>query len=508
MFLVVLGRAQGQLPGQNVQTQTPVANQLQLSGRGSQTGSVTASQAAIPGVTSSVNTLNSTVQTQGPFAGSASSVSRPFSGKLSFKDALDRGVAFNLGEVGLNQAIRQGRGQARVVRAALLPNLNAALSETVQQINLRALGVRFNSPIPAFAIPSVVGPFNYFDLRARLTQTVANLTQSNNYRAAKELLVSNEQSAQDAKDLVVLAVGGAYLQVIAAQARIDSQNAQIQTAEASFRQATEQRGAGVLSLIDLNRTEAEVLTERQRLVSLQNDVSKRKINLARLVGLPATDAYEITDDIPYAAVPMPEEEAAIKEAYATRADLKAAEAQIRAARYSRTAARAERLPSLSLSADYGVIGTNPAQAHGTFAVVGTLNVPIWQGGRADGDIEQAEAALAQRQAELEDTRGRVEADIRSAFLDLRTAAQQVEVARRNVEISRQNLELTRQRLEEKVTENVEVIQAQQASATAQLDYIDSVFAHNVAKLSLARAFGNAADQLPQLLRIVPINNRE
>src|SRR3954451_7709612 len=182
MFALLVGRADGQLAGQNVQTQTPVANQLPVSGRTVQNGSVKASQAAIPGVTSSVNTLNSTVQTQGPFAGSASSVARPFSGKLSFKDALDRGLAFNLGEVGLNQAIRQGRGQARVVRAALLPNLNAALSETVQQINLRALGVRFNSPIPAFAIPSVVGPFNYFDLRARLTQTVANLTQLNNYR--------------------------------------------------------------------------------------------------------------------------------------------------------------------------------------------------------------------------------------------------------------------------------------------------------------------------------------
>ena len=504
MFVLFLSRADAQLPGQNVQTQTPVANQLPLSGRSSQNGSVTASQAAIPGVTSSVNTLNSTVQPQGPFAGSASTVSRPFSGKLSFRDALDRGLAFNLGEVGLSQAIRQGRGQARVARSALLPNLNAALSETVQQTNLRALGIRFNSPIPGVAIPAVVGPFNYFDLRAKLTQTVANITQLNNYRAAKELLVSNEQSAQDAKDLVVLAVGGAYLQVIAAEARINSQHAQIQTAEASFRQATEQRGAGVLSLTDLNRTEAQLLTERQRLVSLENDLSKRKINLARLVGLPATDAYEITDDIPYSTIPQIDEDKALKEAYESRSDLKAAEAQTRAARYSRTAARAERLPSLSLSADYGTIGTNPAQAHGTFAVVGTLNLPIWQGGRAEGDIEQAEAALVQRHAELEDTRGRVEADVRSAFLDLRAAAQQVEVARRNIEISRQNLELTQQRLEAKVTENVEVIQAQQASATAQLDYIDSVFAHNVAKLSLARALGNAADQLPRLLKIAPI----
>lgn len=502
-LVLLTGRASAQLPGQNVQTQTPVANQLPTSGRAGQNGSVTASQATIPGVTSSVNTLNTTVQAQGPFAGSANSLSRPFSGKLSFKEALDRGLAFNLGEVGLNRAVWQGRGQAKVVRAALLPNLNAALSETIQQTNLRALGVRFNSPIPGISIPSVVGPFNYFDLRARLTQTVANLTQLNNYRAAKELVGSNEQAAQDSKDLVVLAVGGAYLQVIAAQARINSQRAQLQTASASFHQASEQRAAGVLSLTDLNRTEAELLTERQRLLSLQNDLSKRKINLARLVGLPPTDGYEITDDIPYSALPAMEEETAVKKAYASRPDLKAAEAQLRAARYSRAAARAERLPSLSLSADYGAIGTNPSQAHGTFAVVGTLSVPIWQGGRAEGDLEQADAAVAQRQSELDDTRGRIEADVRSAFLDLRVAAEQVEVAKRNLEIARQNLDLTQQRLEAKITEKLEVIQAQQAAASAQLDYIDSVFAHNVAKLSLARALGNAADQVPQLLKVAP-----
>ncbi len=504
LLTLAIGHAGAQLPGQNVQTQTPVANQLPVSGRTGQTGSVTATQAAIPGVTSSVNTLNSNVQTQGPFSGSASSMARPFSGKLSFGEALDRGLAFNLGEVGLNQAIRQGRGQARVVRAALLPNLNAALTETVQQTNLRALGVRFNSPIPGLAIPSIAGPFNYFDLRARLTQTVANLTQLNNYRAAKALLTSNEQAGQDAKDLVVLAVGGAYLQVIAAEARIKSQRAQIGTAEASFRQATEQRAAGVLSLTDLNRTEAELLTERQRLVSLQNDFSKRKMNLARLVGLPPTDSYAVADDIPYSSVPSLQEDAALKEAYTNRADLKSAESQIRAARYSRTAARAERLPSLSLSADYGAIGTNPSQAHGTFAVVGTLNVPIWQGGRAEGDIEQAEAAVTQRQAELEDTRARVEADVRSAFLDIRAAAEQVDVARRNLEISKQNLDLTNQRLEAKVSETLEVIQAQQAVAAAQLDYIDSVFAHNVAKLSLARALGDTVNQVPRLLKVAPV----
>jgi outer membrane protein TolC len=491
--------AWAQLPGQNTGTQTPTANQLPLSGRSGQSGSVNAVQSPVPGTTTSVNTLNTSVQTQGPFSGSASGAARPFSGKLSFKEAIERGLRFNLGQVGLEQGVRQARGLSRVARSALLPNLNSSLSETVEQTNLRALGVRFNSPIPGFNIPAIVGPFNYFDLRARLAQTVADVTELDNYRSAKESVRANEQSARDARDLVVLGVGGAYLQVLAAQARVRTERAQVETAQALFDQASQQRAAGVLALTDLNRAEVQLLTERQRLVSLENDLAKQKINLARLTGLPATDAFEVTDDVPYTPAPAVNEPAALQDAYARRADLRAAEAEVRAARLTHAAARAERLPSLSLSADYGAIGTNPNQAHGTFSVVGTLSVPIWQGGRTEGDIEQADAALAQRNAELEDTRSRVEADVRNAFLDLRAASAQVEVAARNIVVSKQNLDLTRQRFTAGVTDNVEVVQAQESVASAELDYIDSVFAHNVAKLSLARAVGGAEENLGKYL---------
>jgi outer membrane protein TolC len=500
-FLLVAGQADAQLPGQNVATQTPTASQLPLSGRSAQGGSVNAVQTPIPGTTTSVNTLNTTVQTQGAYSGSVSGAARPFSGKLSFREAIERGLAFNLGQVGLEQGVRQARGRMKVARSLLLPNVNSSLIETVQQTNLRALGIRISSPIPGFQIPSVVGPFNYFDLRARLTQTLANVTQMDNYRSAKELVRADEQSMRDARDLVVLGVGGAYLQVAAAEARVRTERSQVETAKALFDQASQKRAAGVLALTDLNRSEVQLLTERQRLVSLENDLAKQKINLARLTGLPPTDAYQIVDEVPFSAAPAVDEDAALKEAYERRADVKAAEAQVRAARLIRAAARAERLPSLSLSADYGAIGTNPNQAHGTFAVVGTLNMPIWQGGRAGGDVEQADAALAQRRAELEDTRSRVESEVRNALLDLRAAAQQVDVARRNIEVSKQNLDLTRQRFTAGVSDNVEVVQAQQSVSSAELDYIDSVFAHNVAKLSLARAVGGAAENWARFLNL-------
>ena len=499
LFLILAPCAFGQTRGGQQSSQ---ANQLPLSGRSGQTGSVTATESAVPGTTTSVNTINPALQVQGPYSGSVPSTARiPFSGKLSLQEAVARAVEYNLGAIGLTQAVRQSRGQTRVARSSLLPNLNANVSETVEQINLRAQGFRVSVPIAGFSFPTIVGPFNFFDVRASLSQTVFDLTTWNNYRSAREVQNANEQSAEDARDLVVFAVSGAYVQVIASKAKVDSARAQLETASTLLRQTSEQRKVGLVAQVDVNRAQVQALTQQQRLLSLQNDLAKQKINLARLTGLPPTDLYDISENIPYSEAPPITLESAIKQAFERRSDLKAAEAQVRAAERTRFAARAERLPSFSVSADYGVIGTNPSQSHGTFTVAGTIRIPIWQGGRTEGNIEQAEAALIQRRAELEDIRGRIESEVRNAYLDLQAATSQVELALKNIQVSDQNFDLTRQRFQAGVSDNLEVVQSQESIATARLDYINGVFAHNLAKLSLARAIGRVAENLPQFLKM-------
>jgi outer membrane protein TolC len=236
-------------------------------------------------------------------------------------------------------------------------------------------------------------------------------------------------------------------------------------------------------------------------MSLQNDVAKQKINLARLVGLPPAENYEVTDDIQFSPAPDLTLEQALKQAFEARADLQSAEAQVRAAERVRSAVRWEHAPSLAFSADYGAIGINPGQSHGTFTVVGTLRIPIWQGGRTEGEAEEADAALGQRRAEQADVRSRIEADVRNAFLDMETAAHQLEVARNNQKVARETLELTRQRFEAGITDSVEVTQAQESVVSADLDYITSLFAHNLAKVSLARATGKAEERLSQFLKL-------
>jgi len=481
-------------------TQHSLATPLPLYGHNGQNGSVTAIEAPIAGTTNSVTTINPSVQVQGPYAGSSTSKAA-FSGKLSLRDAIQRGLGYNLGASGLNNAARQAQGQSQIARSALLPNINGYLAENLQQTNLAAEGLRIHIPIPGFSFPTIVGPYNNIDLRASVSQSVLDLTAWNNFRSSTDLAHAAQFSARDARDSVVLAVCGAYLQIIATSERVKSAHTQLDTANALLSQTQQKRAVGLVAQIDVDRSEVEQLTQQQRVISLETELAKQKIVLARMTGLPPNDNYKLTDTVPFAAAPALDLDTAIAQALAQRADIKAAEAQVHAAERTLAAARDERLPSLSINGNYGAIGTNPAQASATFSAAATLSVPIWQGGRTEGDIKGARATLAQRQAELDDVKGQVESDVRNAYLDLQAATSQLKVAQRNLQVTRETLDLTRQRFDAGVTDNVEVVQAQESLTSAELDGINSVFAHNVAKLSLARAIASAADNLQQFLTL-------
>jgi outer membrane protein TolC len=478
------------------------ATPLPLSGRTAQPGSVTVVQTTNPGG-ESVNTLNSTVQALGSYQGSVPISQTPGAPlAISLDDAVARGIKTNLGSVGFQQSLRQAEGQTTVSRSYLLPQLNSAFTGVTQQTDLAALGfgsLHFNLPgNPTF--PTVIGPYHYFDARAGISQSILDKTLLNNYRAARENAKSTEFSAQDAHDLVALAVTGTYLQVIASASRVDSARAQAATAQETYKEAVDRHNAGVAARIDVTRSQVEFQTEQQRVISLENDLAKQKLALARLIGLPPGQQFSLTDTLPFSPLDGLPLEDALARAYANRADLKAADSQVHAAEISRRAAVDERLPTISAGADYGIIGTDPTASHGTFSASATIRVPIFNGRRVHGDIEQADAALQQRRAEYEELRGRIDADVRTAFLDLNSAAQQVTVADNNRKLAADTLEQARDRFAAGVADTIEVVQAQESVAGAERDYISSLFAHNLAKATLARAMGQADQNIKQFLR--------
>jgi outer membrane protein TolC len=452
------------------------------------------------GAAASAQPLDLRIPTRAALGFQPGPAGQPVTGTLTLEEAIQRGLEYNLNVIDARYNVKSAQGQRRVSRAALLPNLLADMQETWQTVNLQAFGFRFESPIAGFDFPSVVGPFSLFDLRARLSQTVFDRSALNSHRAASESARAAEFSAQDARDIVVMAVGGSYLQALAARARVDSGRAQLETASALLKQAQQRRGVGLVAQVDVDRAEVQALIQQQRLIALQNDFAKLKIDLARLIGAQPTDQFSLPDDLPFVPAPTLDTNTALQQARDQRADLKAAVTEVRAAERELSASRDAYLPTVNVNADFGTIGPNPSEARRTFAVVGQVRVPLWQGGRTEGQVEQAEATLARRQAALEDLSRVVEGEIRKAMFDVEAFAAQVGVNERNLQVSRETLELTRQRFEAGVSGNIEVVQAQDSVSAAAFEYINSVFSHNLAKLNLARSLGNTEVRIREYLR--------
>jgi len=436
-----------------------------------------------------------TPSNQSPYTGSvAQGTAKPEVVSLTFQDAIDLALKNNLGVLLQSYNTIAARGQKWKELSELLPNVTARVSESVVQENLAAQGLRF----PGF--PTVVGPFGFSDARVYLSQSILNLKALNRERGAREDERAAQFSYKDARDLVVLATGNAYLQALSGGARVETAEAQMQTAQALYGKATDQQNAGLSPAIDTLRAQVEFQNRQQQLIVARNDFAKQKLALVRAIGLPVGQEIALTSKAPYDAIATLGIEGSLQRAYASRSDYLAAAQQVRAAEYYRKGASSEYLPTIDMTADYGDLGINFGNSHGTFTVAGRLNIPIFQGGKVHADVLQSEATLRQARAQLDNLRGQIEYEVRSALLDIEAADQQVQVARSSVDLSEQTLVQARDRFSAGVTDNLEVVQAQQTVAGAHESYISSLYAHNLAKIELVRAMGYAEQGVMQYLK--------
>ncbi len=404
---------------------------------------------------------------------------------LTLDDAIQRGLKANLGVILSGTQTAAARGERLSQLQALLPSVDLNATEADLQTDLPAEGLR----IPGF--PKIIGPFGYTDLRANLSWSLVDVASLRNYLAARHNFAAATLSAQDAREMVVLVVGNAYLLALADEARVASVEAQVATAKISLDQAVANHQAGTAPLLDELRARVDFQSQEQQSIVARNALEKDKLALARTIGLPLAQSFTLADREPYAAFDQIDIEAAIRQAHANRKDLAAMIEQTKAAEEQRKAATAARLPTLKFQGDYGDIGVNVNSSHGTGNATGTLSVPLFKEFALRGQAEQAQAELDTAQAQLSDKNAQVDADVRDALLDIAAAEQQVEVAKSSVALANQALSEAQQRYANGVSDNLAVSQAQQSLAQANDQYVTSLYRHNVAQLSLARALGAA-----------------
>jgi len=402
---------------------------------------------------------------------------------LSLDDAVQRGLKANLGIILTGTQADAARAQRLSQLQSLLPSVDFDAKESVQQVDLPAQGLR----IPG--LPTIIGPFGYTDVRASLKWSLVDVNSLRTYLADRHNFASAQLSAQDARDLVVLTVGNAYLLVLADQSQVSSAQAQVATSKVSLDQAVANHQAGTAPELDELRARVDYQSQEQQLIVAQNALEKDKLALARVIGLPLAQQFTLTDQEPYAEFDQLDVDALIKQAHVNRKDLAALVEQEKAAEQQRKAATADRLPTVKIDADYGDIGTTLAHSHGTVDASATLSVPVFKEFALRGEAQQAQAQLNTTKAQLSDRNAQVDADVRDALLDIQSAQQQVEVARSSVDLANEALREAQERYKNGVDDNLAVSQAQQSVAQANDQYVASLYRDNVAKLSLARALG-------------------
>jgi outer membrane protein TolC len=414
--------------------------------------------------------------------------------RLTLRDAITRALRYNLATIESGQNAQIARGQRLLALSKLLPQVSAGLSENVEQLSLATFGLQ-----QIQGIPNIVGPFGYTSVDATASQTIFSLESIQRFRAVRTAEQAAQLSYQDILDAVTLTVGNTYLQVIEADSRIQAQEAQVRNAKALYDQAFDEVQAGTSPRIEATRTEVQLHTEEYNLSIARNNFQLAKLSLARAIGLPLGQEFELADQLPYSEINPPTVEDALNVAYKSRNDFRSALDSEKSAAQTLSATRGERYPVVAVNGGYGDIGPTLGHSHGDFTFQAAINVPIFTGGRIKGEVTQAEAALLQRKAEAENIRGQIDYDVRTAFLNLNAAKEQVAVAKQNVGLANETLARSKDRFTSGVTDSVEVVQAEQSLASANDQYITSLYDHNLAKLSLARALGVARTSYEEYL---------
>ena len=425
------------------------------------------------------------IQTQNPFLGSTPTT--PASDTplvISFADALERGLRYNLGLVESASASADFRAARMRSLAALLPTVTARAAQVYANLSLKEFGLT----LPG--VPSVTGGFEFQDIRVAVSQSVYSGELRNRYRSTLAAERASTLSARDARDVVVFAVGTAYLQIVSSAARLQTAKAQLALAVELDRLTTDRVESEVAPEIDALRAGVERRTAEQRVVNAQNDLEKDKLTLARIVGLPVEQPLAIEEPPAYRPLAGLTEASARAAALRTRGDLASAQANVEAAEFEVRARHAGASPSVSVVADYGGGGDHTA-FNQVYTVAAAVSVPLYTGGRVRADIVQAESDLARRRAEYEDLKGRVAYDVRVAWLDLEASAASVAVAEQNKMLADRALLQAQDRYTNGVASYLEVVASQEAVAHAGENLTACLYAANVAKLALARATGSA-----------------
>jgi len=392
----------------------------------------------------------------------------------------------------IGETLKQAEARSAQARAALLPDVSSSLAYRNQTTNLRAFGLGFNFqtiPGSTFSFPSLVGPYDIIDARISGSQSVFDIGSIRRLQSAHAGASAARSDVQSTEERVAAQVARAYLSAIRADADVETARANIALSQAVLNQAENQKGAGTGTGIEITRARVQLTNDQQRLLVAENARHRTYLQLLRVMNMPLTVELDLTDKLGYVPADAVTLENARAQALAERPDFKAQQERENGVRLSANATKLERVPSVSILGDYGIITSHIDNGLPTRMVGVSVRIPIFDGGRMDARRGEAASQYRAESVKTRELREQIELDVRLALDALHSAEEQIRVARDGLQLSENELAQARRRYEAGVAFNLEVTDAQTRLERARDNQTEALYNYNLARIDLEQAMG-------------------
>ena len=393
----------------------------------------------------------------------------------------------------------QADARVRQRRADFLPSVSAAAVDDEHTFNSASFGISFNDPATGRSLfdpnGQVLGPVKVWDLRGVVRQNLFDPGAFARLRAAKASAAASGADVGTAAQRAAAVAGMAYVRALRADAQIGARLADSTLAAELLGIARDQLAAGVGIALDVTRAQAQLSVMHSQLIAARAERDRSRIDLGRAVGLPVGTPVTLSDSL-FAlpvSIAVPTEADAVARATRTRSDLLALGEQSVAAERQLDAIRAEVLPALSLFADQGSTGKATQHLLSTYNWGIQLSVPVFDGFRRDGRMDEQRAAMHEVDVRRRDLAQQTAADVRVALLDLQAAREQLAAAEERVGLAEQELAQARDRFRAGVSGNADAITASLALNAARTQVVDARAALQAARVSLGAAQGTVTE---------------
>jgi len=413
--------------------------------------------------------------------------------RLTLREAIGLALKQNLSVRVASAQVEELEGTRERRQSSLLPHVSGDALANRQNIDLAAMGISFPKiNLPAlgfsFAVPAVVGPFAHYDSRLSASQSLIDRHAYHNWKASERQEEAARLDYQDARDLVIRQAAGLYLDAQASAAEVEAAESRVTTSQTLEKLARDQHDQGLATAVDVVRAQVQLARDQQNLLVARNTYQTALLVLAHFLGLSPGAPLELAEPLKFHHVQSADAGQALHSALEARSDYAALFKQRDSLVEQLKASRARYLPTLSVNADYGAIGRQFSSMAGTGEVQGTLTVTLFDRDRA-GEKTELQSRLKRLDAQIDDLSREIEQELRTALLDLESTESQVTVTEAGLHLAERELSLAQDRFRNGVTDNIEVVTAQDALASAQDDRILALARHADAGMALARALG-------------------